>query len=549
MSLFHTYQTISQAQKLWKKAQNYSIKPPKDRQKIKSITDNDRLFTYALVYDKGVSREAIAAITDPLAIHRLVELWTGWPWIPKACALNPCHDKGDLLPILSQVDDDARKDIISSLTKQDDLVYIAVLGRGIDMQKTALRRINDPAAIEEIIYSASFEMAEEAVKYLSTQCKDANDRLVRLLGANLEKRRFAHAAMIRTRLKNRLNEADEMIISSLLKEMDSENEISNTAVNLLDSVTTKSCLYRFACTARFEKLSLRLGPQTRITSSDARKKYEGIDAGKVSMIEHAVSKLDEKTCYQLAKDPNASSYAVQHAADCITNEDYLADLVLHNGLIDKSRAVQSIRDPQKLMKIATSVETNHSCYRHIINRLSATPEGQSNLGELLQVSVKKNELNTTCTSAINNEDVLYRIIMQYPNYRYRETLCERYLAIADNERQIVNVLRQQTVASEKAVQAIGNADILKEAALHARSTLARSQAAKRLLDLGMDGGCVHVLHNVCPMCGGHVKTTKLYPGTIEAHYYYECEGCGRSAHETILGNDEPVVGEYYKYAE
>ncbi len=63
----------------------------------------------------------------------------------------------------------------------------------------------------------------------------------------------------------------------------------------------------------------------------------------------------------------------------------------------------------------------------------------------------------------------------------------------------------------------------------------------------LETGHVSVLHGRCRYCGGAVTTSVLYQGTIEAHAYWRCTNCGRDQHQTILGTETPLVGDFYIY--
>lgn len=152
-----------------KKARKNKSDVPRDMEAVRSLKDNDKLFAYALADDEELSSNAISAITDPLAIHRLIELNTERIWILTACAMNPCRPREDLDLLMQYSDADTKKIIISKLTKQDEILDMVNSAPGSGTRLFAVRFLKGPDYLEKVIDDGHVEY----LPYVCARCGTA----------------------------------------------------------------------------------------------------------------------------------------------------------------------------------------------------------------------------------------------------------------------------------------------------------------------------------------------------------------------------------------
>jgi len=516
MGLFGTYNTIEKAKKTYDKVRNGKIKVPQDTEMIKSLTDNDKLFSYALTDNAEVSRTAIAAINDPLAIRRLIELQTGRPDILVACSCNPCRRKEDLNLILQQTDNDIRKIIVSKLTDRDELREVATTAQGSGVRLLAIKNLKEPDDIEYVLDRANDKEIEVALQRLTEVDTEYEGRLIRMTKNALGIPWYDQALRFRKKIRDS-KEADEATVDALLKELEKDGMYSG-ASKLLETVNDQESLFRFANSAKIEERSF--GCQNR----ELYKKYKKDEENKEALVRYAVNRLQD---------------------------DGLLSQLVYNHLTSKT-AIKRINDPQILVKAIESGKLFDSELDAAIDRLCSMPEGQTCLIGLLTERIKSRNSGsvkeTMFISRIEDEDCLYEIIEKHPDYRYRRQAIERFINISRSNNRIVDILRTEDLNVSLLISKTDDASFLKQIALTAKNSKCRSNAAGRLFDLGIDTEHIEVLHDVCPLCGGNVIKKTVHAGTIESHLYYECSGCGNSHHETILDDDlSTVIGDYYRY--
>lgn len=544
---FHTYKTLEQAKSTREKARKNQIKPPKDIGKLNTVKDDDKLFSYALVDDLNIALQSASLLSDPLAIHRLIELPAN-KQVLKTLALNPHRSREDLWLIMQHLNVDERKDQIAHLSDEDDLIEMALKVPGTGAQKFALSRLTSFDAIEQVILHAHERVAAEAILRLKAQAQDAQERLYRQFINALDQRIYDRAAIIRKSIEIHQEEADEKIVTILLQEMSGIERISPFLSLLLSSMTTPSCFYHFAATADIERHSLNYAGHSTYDLSDQYKKYCQFEHEKEELINQAVKRLDDDLRYQLAQDEQAFFVARRMACEEIRNEEYLMDLILHNKYASRKKAISHINSPRRLKTIAMALSPGDYEYSAIIRKLAKTRNGQKEISEMLMADLEKNKLNSVCLQALTDDDLLYEVIKRYPESQFIQEIGERLLSITKNQDYMLEIFKTYDCISQTAIDRINEAEPLREIALYAKSSYAKSLAAKRLCDLHLDRGHVKVMHHVCRYCGGHITTKTVYAGTIEEHNFYQCDACGRHAHQTIHGDGAAkLIGDYYYY--
>ena len=516
MGLFGTYNTVEKAKKTYDKVRKGKIKAPQNADVLKSLNDNDKLFSYALMDNTEVSTTAISAITDPLAIHRLIELQTGRPDILIACSGNPCRNKGDLELILQQTDADIRKIIVLKITDQAELREVATTAPGSGVRLLAIRNLKEPNDIEYVLERANDKEIDAALQRLTEIDPEYETRLVRMTKHALEVPRYDQALRFRRYIKDS-KETDEAVVDALLKELQKDVMYSGVA-KLLETVKDQESLYRFASSARIEEKSFGCQDRQRY------KEYKKNEGKKKELVNSAVNRLQD------------DGHLLQLAFNQLTSES----------------ALKRISDPQILIKALRSGKLFSIEETAAIDRLCSLPDGQTFLIELLDVKIRKEDSGSgddgIYINRITDEDYLYEIIERYPYYRRRGMVIDRFLRVSRSGDRIAEILKTEDLKGDSLIPKMDDGHCLKQIALSARNLKCRSNAAKRLFDLGIDTENIEVLHKVCPLCGGNVVKETAYAGTIESHLYYKCSGCGNSYHETILDNDlSGVIGDYYRY--
>ncbi len=135
---------------------------------------------------------------------------------------------------------------------------------------------------------------------------------------------------------------------------------------------------------------------------------------------------------------------------------------------------------------------------------------------------------------INDDRALAYLLDHAPDdATEKEWIVERILWISKSEDLIVRCLTEYDMDKGSAIHGLSE-EGRKTLALSARNARVRSEAAKTLQNTGH----VRILRNRCSYCGAEVTSELILAGTIEAHYFYRCTGCGRTEHETILGPQE-----------
>ena len=518
MGLFGTYNTIEKAKKTYGKVRDGKIKSPGDPQTVRSLTDNDKLFSYALMESPDISKAAIAAITDPLAVHRLIELQTGRPDILIACAVNPCRNKEDLKSILQQTDADTSKIIVTKLTDRSELREAATTASGSGVRLLAIRNLKEPDDIEYVLERANDKEIDVALQRLTEIDPEYEKRLVRMTKHALDIPWFDQALRFR-RYIGESKETDDAIVDALLKQLGKDVMYSGAA-KLLETVKDKESLYRFASTAKIEEKSF--GCQDR----ERYKKYKKNEDDKKALVNSAVKRLQD--------------------------DDLLLQLTFNH--LTSEYALKQISDPQIIVKAVRSGKLLSIEKTAAVDRLCSLPDGHTFLIELFKEEIRQGDSGSgddgMYINRITDEDCLYEIIEKYPEYRCRGIVIDRFLRVSRSGDRIAEILRTEDLKGDSLIPRMDDGPCLRKIATSAKNLKCRSNASKRLLDLGIDTGHIKVLHDVCPLCGGNVTREKVYAGTIEEHLYYVCSECGNSCHETIHDNDLSfVIGDYYRYEE
>ncbi|MBR2996381.1 MAG: hypothetical protein IKF45_06685 [Lachnospiraceae bacterium] len=498
-----TYSTPETARKTRDKAQaDHSYDRPaaaeKLLKKIPAIKDDNKLFYYAMIDRPEVRAAAIAALTDPKAIHMAVQLFEEGNYDAlRNCVDNPHIAEGDIYGILRSTAGfitagSLRRYIIAEkLHSEKELVDFADSLVDPEDSVCAISRLKQKKALLELTESRKSRVIEAAAdRYRELYPEDADRDISEIMLRQLKEGRYFEADVLWGRLQLSDSERQNMekeILSALSSDPRLQPKKEKNSIGI--SVTPEASMS-----------IMQMMPVVRLleTITPGKALYSFVRNWKTSSV------LPEKNKY-------AADQAVLDVVMPKLTREQLTDLIAKHGEKCPVAGTFALRilakdedGPQIILDAFTEISKKDTEDRKKLRNFLWSIDDDRALGFLLD--------NTPADS------------------KERELVAERILWVSKSEDLIVRCLTEYDMDRASAIFNLSE-EGRKTLALSARNAGVRSEAAKTLQKTGH----VRVLRDRCVYCGAEVTSELILKGTIEAHYLYRCTGCGRTEHETILG--------------
>ena len=520
--------------------------------KLSSLTDNRKLFYYALIDRPKIRAAAVSRITDPDALHMLSQLFAGSTGALRDCADNPGIREDDLDWIVRQglrsdsPDETALKEYIiaNKLQSEQLLCNMAMNLKEEPLQHLALSRLQDKKSILDVIEDSP-KLRSTATERLRELWPDSAEHdLAAAMLRMADRHVYSTAADIRKQLSGTDEETDRRILSALENDSSLKPETNKSTGRISPasaSLFTQMCAVKLLETAVSSDAILDFALRYTILSPEGEKRY-GADR---DLLNAALSKLTDKQLLSLIRKADAPHTENKRMAVRFLSQESLLSVALKNKYVGGEAAglLTSAGDLENVVLSSKCAPAKESA----LKALRKAEGGQQVLARLYEQRIKDDTLEfsaSDCLRNITDEELLSAMMDSCSgDEEIGKDIAERLLFITKAEDKIVKCLTSWPLANRTA---------LKNLSREGRITLARSainagvrsDAAETLLDTGH----VRVLRNRCTYCGGQVETVRILAGTIEAHNLYKCTQCGRTEHETIL---DPVrlVKDIYIYSE
>ena len=525
----NNYETPNDAKKTREKArQDRSLEKPGAKEKLLAklpgIKREDKLFYYACMEDPEVRRAAISQLSDPHALQMLIELYPKNTMILRCCADNPNIAEPELLRIGRWSGDPELSAYVVSkkLQSESSLLEIARGSSDEKLALCALAGLQTRESLTRVLREKQGAVFQSAKERTAAQWPDQADEIfAETLRFLIERKWWISASALIETLQKRNGEFDKLLLDCIK----SDAQIGNisgkcdAAIRLIGCVRSEQLLLDFAKTYEIE--ASRSGGKTH---------------GEPKILDAVMARLSEQQLLAVIAEADPKLRENKLSAMNRLSQDALVQIALHDRSL-ASDAAKRIRSPEILRHIAQAADAPY-VRETPIKTLGEVPGGAEILEAFLE---QRGKMDYKILRAITDEDVLCRLQQKFPD---TAEVAERLLYYTTSEARIVECLttRNSEISLQKLTQHVSQEGRIR-VATEAKSTHMRSLAAQTLLETGH----VSVLHGRCRYCGGAVTTSVLYQGTIEAHAYWHCTSCGRDQHQTILGTETPLVGDFYIY--
>ena len=499
-----TYSSFDIAKKTKEKASaDHSYDKPaaeeKLLKKIPSVKDDNKLFYYAVIDRPAVRNAAIDALTDPKAIQMAAHMNEDNYDTLRHCVDNPNIAESDIRWIMHRTAGFAaaesllRHIITEKLHSEKDLLEAAEAMVIEEQRLLAISRLNQKESLRRLVAQFTGQPAKAAADryrelYPETAGQDLCEVVKQLLTAG--KYRAAYELRDGLQLSDQENQdLEKEILSAISNDTRLQPKKEKNGIGLNGNPQAAMSTYEFAPVAWLLE-----------TITPGKALYSFVKKWKTSSV------LPEK---EFAADQKVLEIVVPKLS-----REQLLDLISKNSekcLVAARFAVQ------KLAKEEDGLQIILDAYNRMREKAS---EDKQKLRNFLW--------------DINDDRALAFLLDHAPDdAAEKKSIAERILWISRSEDLIVRCLTEYDMNSASSIRKLSE-EGRKTLALSARNARVRSEAAKTLQDTGH----VRILRNRCSYCGAEVTSELILAGTIEAHYFYKCTGCGRTEHETILGPQE-----------
>ena len=559
MGLFSkSYDTIEKARAAWQRMSVMEYgKMERIQAQAKRTKSNEKLFLCAVSNQYSRRKFAIPLITDPKALHMLVELTLendGYAELTRClCAKNTHLSVEDLVCILCHTGaGDLPLDILGRLSSRDDLMTVAYDGASADLRVAAARECvaRWPADASTTLCSFVREGYPDLAQLLSSWPNDTLSLESLLAGVNdpgllgglalaLEgslcmscARRLADswpsaARSIKPRfVAHAIDISDFSLALELLDLMPDggTHECDRAIVDAICARGSKAIAAKkeaafVALVGRVESQDLLM---RIVMDSDLAGRYDRTSYAKQDTAEHRVldgiaQRLDDERLCELVTLRSGSAHQNQrHVFEIMS----LASKELRQRPGGEERIAKIIDgDPERY---SFSLVRHVQSKRLLVDLARNHPKDVSIKSALH--TVQRNEARGRRMAAKTDEDIV------------------RYLRFKDSDKDIFEDVGEKSALVDR----LTSTEAIREVARKAVNPRVRSVAAKRLYDMGQTDD-VERRTGVCTYCGGSVAWFHTYEGTIEERTIYYCPGCGYQREQDLYnpGPSPELNGEYY----
>ncbi|MBR3315675.1 MAG: hypothetical protein IKG18_16240 [Atopobiaceae bacterium] len=560
MGLFgKSYDTIEKARAASRMiAQMEYDKEVRIERQAKRTKSNEKLFLCAVSSVYSRRKFAIPLITDPKALHMLMQLTAegiGYDEFTRLlCARNTHLSTEDLVFALTHPGTEGLSaDVFDRLTSRDDLLTVAHIGCSESLRVAAAR-------------ACIVRWPEDALTTLVSFAREGYPDLPQLL------RSWPH---------------DDVNLKGLLSSVDDPDLLGTLALSLDGSVCL-SCAQRLA--QSYPDTARTFQPRLvahAIAINDFALALELMDLLPQDESSHD---LEQAVADAICDRGNAeigskSEKALTALVERIDSPDLLMHITLDSELAARydrlpyakrdtaehrvlDRIAKRLDDEQLYELITLKSSDRYKNHRHTFrlrdlasNELAQRPGGQQRLVRIADDDPE--EYSYLVVRRVQSKRALAELAQNHPDNPYFRSALHARLRSEDRNRRLAaktddDIVRYFTREDSNEdifedldeklslVGKIRDTEALREVARSAVNPRIRSEAAKRLY---MSGAATEVERKtgVCTYCGGSVTWYHTYEGTIEERTVYRCPDCGYAREQNLYhpGPSPEHNGDYY----